>query len=178
MAQPDFVPVSDSDRVRPAARLPANVGWEATRPGELSGLRPPNGHSMGATGPDQGYGLKLARRFHDRLELQAGEHAEDAVAGALAVGLKRAALLGRAPVIYDFDLAYSLFGFLGGAPDDLVDHRRRLFAGAGHDYWTQRRIADTVPTETLRLTPAQVRAQLGDWRTLLTLEAAGSTGAG
>ncbi|MBW3615312.1 MAG: hypothetical protein KY439_08400 [Actinobacteria bacterium] len=176
MAQPDFVPVSDTDRVRPAERLPAPEPWEATRPADLPGLRPPSGHSMGNTGPDQGYGLKLARRFGDRLELQAGEHGEDAVAGALAVGLKRAAQFGRAPVIYDFELAYSVFGFLGGAPDDLVEHRRRLFAGADHDYWTQRRIADLVPAETLRLTPAQVRAQLSSWRALLALETPASTG--
>lgn len=176
MAQPDFVPVSDTDRVRPADRLPAPAAWEATRPADLPGLRPPSGRSMGATGPDQGYGLKLARRFRDRLELQPHEHAEDAVAGALAVGLKRAAQFGRAPVIYDFELAYSLFGFLGGAPADLLAYRRGLFAGADHDYWTQRRIADLVPTETLRLTPAQVRDQMGTWKTMLALEAAGSAG--
>ncbi len=176
MAQPDFVPVSDTDRVRPVERLPVPDGWEATRPADLPGLRPPSGHSMGATGPDQGYGLKLARRFHDRLELQASEHSEDAVAGALAVGLKRAARFGRAPVIYDFELAYTLFGFLGGAPDDLLEYRRGLFAGAGHDYWTQRRIADVVPTSTLALTPAQVREQLGSWKTLLELGTPGTDG--
>ena len=176
MAQPDFVPVSDADRVRPAERLPAPDAWQATRPADLPGLRPPSGHSMGTTGPDQGYGLKLARRFRDRLELQPNEHAEDAVAGVLAVGLKRAAQFGRAPVIYDFELAYSLFGFLGGAPSDLLEYRKGLFAGAAHDYWTQRRIADLVPTQTLRLTPAQVRDQLGGWKSMLALEATGSAG--
>ncbi len=176
MAQPDFVPVSDTDRVRPAERLPAPDAWQPTRPADLPGLRPPSGHAMGSTGPDQGYGLKLARRFLDRLELQPNEHAEDAVAGVLAVGLKRAAQFGRAPVIYDFELAYSLFGFLGGAPPDLLEYRKGLFAGAGHNYWTQRRIADLVPTQTLRLTPAQVRDQLGSWKPMLALEAAGSAG--
>lgn len=173
MAQPDFVPVGPADRVRPSERLPVPDSWEPTRPGELAGLRPPGGSVMGATGPDQGFGLKLARRFVDRLELQPGEHAADVVAGCLAVGLKRAAGLGRAPVIYDFELAYTLFGLLGGAPPELVAFRKKVLDGASHDYWTQRRAADLVPESTLRLTPAQVRERLSDWRSLLAVSTAG-----
>ena len=167
MAQPDFVPVSPRDRVRAGDPLPAPDRWTATRPGELVGLRPPAGRSMGNTGPDQGYGLKLAKRFADRLELQPGEHAEDAIAGCLGVGLRRAAKFGRAPVIYDFEFAFTLFGFLGGAPSDLLEFRRPYFAAASHDYWDQRDIADLVEEDVLALHPADVRARLGEWRTLL-----------
>ena len=167
MAQPDFVPVNTRDKVRAGDPLPAPKRWTATRPGELEGLRPPGGRSTGNVGPDQGYGLKLAKRFVDRLELQAGEHAEDAVTGCLGVGLRRAAAFGRAPVIYDFEFAYTLFGFLGGAPADLLEFRRPYFAAASHDYWDQRDIADLVADETLALTPADVRGRLGSWRTLL-----------
>ena len=167
MAQPDFVPVAPRDKVRAGDPLPAPDRWTATRPGELEGLRPPAGRSMGNTGPDQGFGLKLANRFADRLELQPGEHAEDAIAGCLGVGLRRAAKYGRAPVIYDFEFAFILFGFLGGAPAELLEFRQPYFAAASHDYWDQRDIADLVRDEALGLSPAELRSQLGSWRSLL-----------
>lgn len=167
MAQPDFVPVAPGDRVRAVERLPVPDSWKPDRPGELVGNRPPEGTQLGTTGPDQGYALKLARRFEDRLELADGEHGEDVVAGCLGVALRRASLFGRSPVIYDLELAFTLFGYLGGGPAELVEFRRPFFDAASHHYWDQRDIADLVPEETLRLAPAQVRERLGDWRSLL-----------
>jgi hypothetical protein len=170
MAQPDFVPVAPGDRVRTPERMPAPERWEVDRPGELAGLRPPAGASFGVPGPDQGYAMKLARQFEGRLALAPGEHAADAVAGCLGVALKRAARFGRSPVIYDLDLAYSLFGYLGEkVPADLVEFRRGYFEAASHDYWDQREIADLVPEATLLLSPADVRSRVaaGDWRSLL-----------
>ena len=167
MAQPDFVPMTLGDRVRTADVLPIPDRWEATRPGELEGLRPPEGRSYGNAGPDQGFALKLAKRFTARLELAPGEHAEDALAGCVGVALRRAARFGRAPVIYDLELAFTLFGFLGGAPAELVEFRRPFFDAASHDYWDQRDIADLVQEDTLALSPAEVRSRLGDWRSLL-----------
>jgi hypothetical protein len=122
---------------------------------------------LGAPGPDQGYALKLARMFVDRLQLAEGEGVDDATAGSLGVALHRASLFGRAPVIWDLELAFTLWGYLGGAPPDLIQERVPLFMGAAHDYWDQRAITDRVPDETLRLTPAQVRERLGDWRSLV-----------
>lgn len=170
MAQPDYVPLSTADKVRAAERLPVPEPWRPDRPAEIRGARRPSGRRMGTPGPDQGYGLKLARRFVDKLELASGEHVEDAVAGAVAVGLKRAALFGRAPVVYDFEMAFTLFGYLGGAPADVVAFRKPLFQAASHDYWDQRGIADLVPEETLRLTPAEVRERLASWQELLAVE--------
>lgn len=167
MAQPDFVPMTLGDRVRTADVLPIPDRWEATRPGELEGLRPPEGRSFGNTGPDQGFALKLAKRFADRLELASGEHAEDAISGCVGVALRRAARFGRAPVIYDLEHAFTLFGFLGGAPGELVEFRRSFFDAASHDYWDQRDIVDLVDEETLSLSPAEVRSRLADWRSML-----------
>jgi hypothetical protein len=172
MAQPDFVPVAPGDRVRTPERMPAPEHWVLDRPGELAGLRPPVGPAFGVPGPDQGYALRLARRFEGGLALAPGEHAEDAVAGAIGVALKRAARFGRSPVIYDLELAFSLFGYLGEAgavPADLVEFRRGYFEAASHDYWDQREIADLVPDSTLALSPADVRSRVaaGDWRSLL-----------
>jgi hypothetical protein len=167
VAQPDFVPMTLGDRVRTADTLPIPDRWEATRPGELTGLRPPEGRSFGSTGPDQGYALKLAKRFEDRLVLEDGEHAADAVAGCLGVALRRAARFGRAPVIYDLEFAFTLFGYLGGAHRELVEFRLPYFGAASHDYWDQRDIADLVVDGTYDLSPADVRSRIGsDWRSL------------
>lgn len=169
MAQPEYVPVTDRDRVRVSERLPTPPRWAYDRPGEVrqDGAQP-RGDRFGVAGPDQGYALRLAEQMSPELEVQPGEHREDAVVGCVAVATKRAAVFGRAPVKADLDLAFTLWGFLGGAPDELLALRRRLFEGVAHHYNDRRAVADRVPEATLRLTPADVRARLaGEWRTLL-----------
>ena len=167
MPQPDYVPLRPADRVRPAERLPVPDGWTPDRPADLATPVQPVGARLGRPGPDQGYGLKLARHVAQRIVLDPGEHREDAVMGALAVALKRASQFGRAPVVGDFELAFRLWGFFAGAPEDLVAHRRPRFAMAAHHYEDQRAIADAVPVRTLRMTPEDVASQLGSWRGLL-----------
>ncbi len=168
MAAPDYVPNTQNERPRQPLGTPGHDGWTATRPGDLTGFQP-SGRLFGRQGPDQGFGLILAERFHGRLLLTEGEEEHDVMAGALGVGLARASLFGRAPVIHDLELAYGVFGYLDPAPEDLVAFRRPLFAGASHHYWDQREIVDLVPESTLRLTPAAVRQRLGEWRSLLTV---------
>jgi hypothetical protein len=127
---------------------------------------------LGSQGPDQGYVYVLARRFEGRLQLSAGEHASDAIAGCVGVALKRASLYGRAPVMPDLTVAFTVWGFLREAPDELVDTRRKLFAEVSnpHHYPEQRRLVDMVPESTLRQTPQQVaEAHQADWRSLLVL---------
>jgi hypothetical protein len=167
MAQPDYVPITPADRVRPVERLPAPPPWWADRPADLRGANHPVGRRLGVPGPDQGYGLHLAERFRHRLALTPGESAEDAIIGCLGVALRRATLFDRAPVVFDCELAFTVWGFLGGAPEDLMGERRPLFQSAAHDYWSQRTIAAAVREEALRLTPAQVRERLGRWRELI-----------
>ncbi len=171
MPAPDYVPQSPADDVRPGERLPVPDEWRNDRPSDIRTVHQPAGPLLGSAGPDQGYAVKLARHFKDRLQLAPHEHSEDAVAGCLAVGLKRASLFGRAPVIYDLELAYTLWGFLGSAPSDLVDFRVPLFEAASHHYEDQRRIADSVPEATLRLTPGQVSERIKDWRSLISVAA-------
>jgi hypothetical protein len=168
VAAPKYVPVAPVGAFRDAEELPVPDSWLPTRPAEL-GTTPPTGRQMGRPGPDQGYALVLARRFEGQLGLLDGEDEHDVIAGCLGVALKRAALFGRAPVIHDLEVAFSVFGFLGGTiPTDLRTFRVKLFQSAGHHYEQQRAIADLVPESTLRMTPGQVKSALGSgWRKLL-----------
>ena len=115
MAAPEYVPTTQDERPRQPLGTPGHGGWTATRPGDLTTFQP-SGRLFGNQGPDQGYGLVLAERFHDRLLLTEGEDEHDVMAGAMGVGLARASLFGRAPVIHDLELAYGLFGFLDPPP--------------------------------------------------------------
>lgn len=125
---------------------------------------------MGNHGPDQGYALLLAGHLCARLHLAEPEHAEDVLAGVVAIALRRASIVGRAPMMGDLELAAMLFGYLDDAPEPLVKERVRLFGGISHDYCQQRDLADSVPESTLRLSAAAVRERLaagpGAWRQL------------
>jgi hypothetical protein len=167
VTQPEYVPVQAGDRVRPTERLSIPGPWRQDRPGDQVSLTPPGDGRFGVTGPDLGYGLKLAKRFADRLQLAPGESVVDAIAGCFACGTRRSATIGRAPVIYDMEWAYTLWGYLGDAPAALVDLRSELFRGAAHHYWVQREIVDAVAPSTLALAPAEVRARLTDWSSLI-----------
>ncbi len=124
MTQPSFAPVPHADQVRPSMRLRTPTDWRADRVADLHAPEQPHGPSLGIQGPDQGYALKLADDlFSDRLQLVAGETPHDAVYGCAMVASARASLFGRAPVGPDLEVAFTLFGFLGGAPPDLIAWR-------------------------------------------------------
>jgi hypothetical protein len=154
MAAPKHVPTLATDSPR-SYGSPDHVpdAWMPGRPGELDGPQP-RGPQLGTQGPDQGYALKLANRLRPSLRLQTGERADDVVRGGLGIALRRASLFGRAPVIHDLTLAFTIWGFLDDDPPaDLVECRRQLFAGVGnvmHHYAEGREIADIVPESTLR----------------------------
>jgi hypothetical protein len=167
MSAPDYVPVILSDKARTSLPMPPSRRWTATRPADLDRGQP-TGPMLGAQGPDQGYALRLAQLFVDRLRLADGESKGDAMAGSVPIAGRRASLFGRAPVIHDLELAFAIWGYLAEAPPtDLVDYRKERFFGAGHDYWRQREIANQIPEATLRLTPATAISRLGNWRELV-----------
>ena len=84
------------------------------------------------------------------------------MAGCTSVGMRRCARFGRAPAIYDLTFAFTLWGFLGGAPDDLVAWRGPLFRSASHHSLAQRAIADSVARRPYGLRP---RRWLSGWAT-------------
>jgi hypothetical protein len=116
--------------------------------------------------------LKLVPILRDELHLAAREELPAVEAGAVTVALKRASLFGRAPVIHDLRVAYTVWGFLDpDAPKELVDERRKRFEGVHHvaaHYPERRALADAVPVEVLRLGPAEVLERYrADWRAQL-----------
>jgi hypothetical protein len=152
MGAPEYVPASSSP-VRTYSSPPRRAGsWTADRPGELEG-RQPEGGRLGTPGPDAGYALSLAARLRGRLHLLDGEHEADALAGAAAIGMKRAGLFGRAPVLHDVQAGLVVWGFLDDPADaDLAELRRELFAEIHHvhHYELLRHVADAVPADLLR----------------------------
>jgi hypothetical protein len=172
MAAPKFAPVSLTDVVR-TYESPEHVpeGWMPDRPAEIEG-RQPTGDRLGYQGPDQGYVLTLAERFRDKLFVSPTESINDAIRGGINIALRRASLFGRAPVIHDLTIAFTIWGLLDrAAAADLVARRTELFEGVGntnHHYTQGRVIADVVPESTLRLTPeaANNAYTSGEWREL------------
>jgi hypothetical protein len=151
MTQPTFVPISEADQVRPARHLHVPGSWTTTRPAELTTPTARRGRLVGTPGPDAGFALRLARRCAPDLKLTEGEVEHDVLVGCALIAARRAALFGRAPSIYDVELALALWGFLVEAPAALVATRRQAFASVSHDYVAQRALVDSIPEEDLKL---------------------------
>jgi hypothetical protein len=180
MTQPKFVPTLPEDQVRDAYQLEQPRPWQADRPADFQPGRLVTGHGRGVQGPDQGYALRLARRFEEKLSLASGESFEDVSAAGVAIALRRASLFGRAPVIADLELAFSLLGCLGSsgergvggagaaadAPADLVAWRAARSKGLSHHPVEARELAEAVPESTLRLRAADVVGSVASWRSL------------
>lgn len=170
MSAPKFAPTPVLEDVRTYTSPPVSPEpWTNDRPGAIEG-RQPAGERLGYQGPDQGYGLTLVRRLAPKIQIVGDIDREDAVRGALNIGLRRASLYGRAPVIHDFLVALTIWGFFDDNPSaDLVARRSELFRGIGnvHHYAQGRVVADLVPESTLRLTPQQAaEAYRRDWRSV------------
>jgi hypothetical protein len=177
VAAPAYVPVKPIDDVRAYESPPRRPHpWMPDRPGDLDAGQPKGG-SLGWPGPDQGYALVLARLVHDRLRLSEGEHHDDVIEGGVAIALKRASLLGRAPVIHDVVIAFTIWGFLDDSPpDELVELRRAVFneLSLPLHYGEQRRLVASVPEVVLLQPPAAVEeAYRRDWREQIDLGALG-----
>jgi hypothetical protein len=172
MAAPKFAPVPPVDTARGYAapdHVPAS--WMPDRPGEIEGFQPV-GERLGYQGPDQGFAIKIANTFRSKIHVSAGESVDDALRGCLGVGLRRASLFSRAPVVHDLTIAFTVWGYLDpNPPADLVALRTAMFEGVSHvaaHYAEARAIADMVPESTLRMSPQQVAAAYpGRWRDLV-----------
>jgi hypothetical protein len=166
VAQPSFVPITTADEVRPAFQRP-DASHVSGKPSEVRAPNEPHGEGTGFHGPDQGYALTLAHRIVKRANLRADEDRHDVEVAAALIASRRAASLGRAPTIYDLEVALGIFGYFGDAPTELVDYRQKAFQAIGHSYVTQRQLVDQIPGSTLAMSPAEVAEPSEDWRTLV-----------
>lgn len=170
MAAPKFAPAGPRESQYYTSPDVVPETWMPDRPGMVEGLQPV-GRRLGAQGPDQGFGLSLARRKAALVHVTLPLNREDAIVGCLTIALRRASLFSRAPVVHDVDIAFTMWGFYDeNPPADLVVRRAELFEGVGnvnHHYAEGRAIADLVPESTLRMKPDEVRAASPSrWREL------------
>ena len=140
MAAPTFVPADPVDTVRWYRSAPRRPDpWVVGRPGEVDSPQPA-GEGLGTPGPDAGYALTLAAAFRGTLTLRPGEHESDAIVGGAAVAMKRAGLLGRAPVAHDLRVGLGVWGFLDDNPANVEAARATGFTAFRHvDGATSRR---------------------------------------
>ena len=173
MAVDPYVPTRPEDAPRRSVAIPPAAGWKSVRPGDFDPAAPPcrEGVLFGSPGPDSGYALTLAGRFHDRITAVAPETVHDAEMIGAQVAMRRGGIFGRAPIMLDIELGLTLFGWLGDAPPDLVEWRRFAVARVGHDYPRRITLVEAIPDAVIRSKPSEVRARLGEWRQLLGLPA-------
>ncbi len=173
MSQPQHVPTKPVAPQHYASPPRRDRVWNADRPGDVFADGQPKGDLLGSQGPDQGFAIKLARSFEDQLELTPNEHANDVIAGCVAVALKRASAFGRAPTVHDVRCAFSIFGYLDTAEAELVQIRHKLFEEVAHPhhYNERRAMVDAVPVDFLRQPHKQILEACADWRSILDLPA-------
>jgi len=150
----------------PGVHYPAAKPWRADRPGDVRGGQP-RGALLGAPGPNIGYALSLVSRARDRIALAPHEHFADAAAVIGELAMKRAAALGRAPVMADIQCAMLVLGYQGGVDPDFAKWRVQRVAGAHEDYHRRRALCDAVELDALRLAPAALTPRLGEIRASL-----------
>ena len=86
------------------------------------------------------------------------ESEADALAGCLAIAMRRSALYGRAPILGDLTLALTFWGFLAPVADELLAIRSQVFAAvaSSHHYFERRAIVDAMSDDVLRMNVDQV----------------------
>jgi hypothetical protein len=173
MSVPEYVPTGFADRVRrlesemPA--LPTRRGPREHPGGPSSGLF---GRFQGRPAPDAGYALHLAGCFAGQVELALGEDRRDALMAGAILGIARASGFGRAPIATDVRVGLELLGYLGDAPENLIQWRRRALQGIHRDVPRQLQLLG-ADREVLGMDPAQARSVLAHWRRLLPAELPG-----
>ncbi len=90
------------------------------------------------------------------------------MAGCVAVAMRRAALVGRAPVVHDLTVAFTMFGFFDPTPDvALTRARSHAFAQieSHHHYSERRQVVDAVDEDSLRQPHGTIASRYeADWR--------------
>lgn len=127
MAQQPNVEVTAAELPRPTPQ-PGPANKARPKPGIPDGPADwPRGGAFGTTGPDPGWALRLL----SQAELPDDDPRLRKVVTGLM--LARSAVLGRAPVGEDIQVALILCGYFGGAPREIIDRRNRWLAAVPHE---------------------------------------------
>lgn len=177
MPQPRFVPHSSPVAPILEGVLPPARTKKPSRVATIADVQWPSGGAFGSQGPDQGYVLRLARDFLATLRLDAQDNTEDILAVTSGVALRRASLLGRAPMIEDVTHAFAIWGIQPPGAEALTTFRRQLFSGASHDGLRARAAVALVRDDALALAGDVVKSREDTWRSLFreVTEARGNT---
>ena len=143
MAAPQYVPSTLDEQPRKGLAVPPASGWVATRPGDLVGQQPV-GPRLGRPGPDQGYALRLVRRFEDKLVLVEPESRADAIAGCIV----RSGLINRQSrvrVVRDGVEVYEgTISSLKRFKDDVREVREGFECGIGVENFNDIKVGDVL----------------------------------
>lgn len=128
MAQQPNVEVTADDLPRPTPQPgPAKKAREG-KPGIPQGPADwPRGGAFGVTGPDPGWALRIL----SGTELPDDDPRLRKVVTGLM--LARSAVLGRAPIKEDIEVALVICGYFDGAPERLIGRRRRWLEAVPHE---------------------------------------------
>jgi hypothetical protein len=133
-------------------------------PGE--GRRPVVAPGFGLPCPDAGYALFLAALAVEHLVLEFGDRRDDAECAIATVAVRRAGMLGRAPLLQDVEIGRTLLAYDQPTDADFARWRARWICGIARDVDLRQRLADAaLASETLR-PPLDADAVHG-WRATL-----------
>lgn len=125
---------------------------ELARPGKLAlqrSPRPAGGANKGTPAPDAGYALTIAHREVAKLTFEHDHDRHDVEVGISVFAAKRASVISRGPALEDVRVALAHFGLGEG---ETVSHQDvKGFAGLAHSWVAQRRFADAISHEDLRV---------------------------
>lgn len=128
MAQQPNVEVTAEERPRPIPQPGPAHKSRSDKPGLPTGPEEvPSGPRFGTTGPDPGWALRLL----SLTELPDDDPRLRRVVTGLM--LARSAVLGRAPVPEDIEVALILCGYMDDPPPELVERRHRWLEAVPHE---------------------------------------------
>lgn len=119
-------------------------GEEVSTPPYVPGVMkfPPRAPRFGRPCPDPGHGFLLAHCLETQLVLGDHERPEDARWAVAKIGIRRADLAGRAPLVADVHVGRAVLGYDGDAPRAFVEWRTHRLWGIARDQHLEQWLGD------------------------------------
>ncbi len=173
MAQPRYIPSAKKPKVAYSSPNYVPKSWKPSRPGDIADVGNPRVAGFGNQGPDQGYLFKLAETFVDDIHLFEGEQKSNVLSGCSWLALRRASILGRAPVSEDLEVSFKMFGYLyKNPPLSLIDFRKDLMAMIGNaEHEAKAKLFELVSEDVLVQSSDEItELQRSDWKLVFSLK--------